>query len=160
MGEECQDIPSKNPCLTKPKYAVDESFSHSIISGIEKVWMSGGGGEEEGSITIFCRKLLFHNAENFCRGTLLCCVSEKLLQRKILWIRRRVSRYSVESFLSHSAENFVGEPFIVSPIRVSKKLMFKRVLSRFFVEIFCLAVPKKFAVEPFCAVFPKGSGSE
>ena len=43
MGEECQDIPSKIPCLINPKNAVDEPFSHSIISGVEKVWMSGWG---------------------------------------------------------------------------------------------------------------------
>ena len=36
----------------------------------------------------------------------------------------------------------------------------KRVMSQFFVEFFCLAVPKKFAGEPFCAVFQKISGSE
>ena len=105
-------------------------------------------------------KFLSHNAEIFCRGTLLCCVSEKFRQRKFLWIRRGVSRFSVERFLSNNAEKIVGEPFIVSPIRVSKKLMFRRVMSRFFVEIFCLAVPKIFAGEPFCAVFPKDSGSD
>ena len=43
---------------------------------------------------------------------------------------------------------------------VSKKFMLKRVMSRFFVEFFCLAVPKNFAWEPFCAVFQKISGSE
>ena len=75
-GGNCEDFPSKFSCVTKPKNAVGEPFSYSINSGIKKVWMSGWV-EEEGSITIFRRKLLFHNAENFCRGTLLCCVSEK-----------------------------------------------------------------------------------
>ena len=56
--------------------------------------------------------------------------------------------------------NFVEQPFRVSLNRVSKKLMLKRVMSRFFVEIFCLAVPKNFVGGPFCAVFPKVSGSE
>ena len=38
--------------------------------------------------------------------------------------------------------------------------MLKRIISRFLVDFFCLAVPKNFAGEPFCAVFWKGSGSE
>ena len=33
-------------------------------------------------------------------------------------------------------------------------------MSRFFVEFFCLAVPKNFEGEPFSAVFRKVSGSE
>ena len=33
-------------------------------------------------------------------------------------------------------------------------------MSRFFIEFFCLAVPKNFVGEPFCAVFHKISGSE
>ena len=44
-GEECQDIPSKIPCLTVPKNAVGEPFSPSLISGIEKVWIRGRGEE-------------------------------------------------------------------------------------------------------------------
>ena len=38
--------------------------------------------------------------------------------------------------------------------------MLKRVMSRFFIEFFCLAIPKNFAGQPFCAVFQKVSGSE
>ena len=91
-----------------PKNAVGGHFSHSLVSGIEKVWIRGGG-EEEGSITIFCRKFLFHNAENFCRGTLLCCVSEKFRQQKSIRIRVggggiKIFRRSFEVFSSHSAE--------------------------------------------------------
>ena len=61
-----------------------------------------GKGVTQFSVEIF----LSHSAEKFCRGTLLCCVSETFRQRKSLWIRRGVSRFSVESFLSNSAENF------------------------------------------------------
>ena len=60
-----------------------------------------------------------------------------------------VQQYSVEKFLSNSAEKIVGETVIVSPIRVSKKFMFKRVMSRFFVEDFCLTVPRNFVSQPF-----------
>ena len=38
--------------------------------------------------------------------------------------------------------------------------MLKRVMSRFFVEFFGLAVPTNFEEEPFCAVFWKVGGSE
>ena len=31
---------------------------------------------------------LYHNPENFGKGTLLCCVSEKFRQRNRLWIRK------------------------------------------------------------------------
>ena len=37
-----------------------------------------------------------------------------------------VSRFSVESFLSHSAENFVGKPFGVSPISGTEKVNEKK----------------------------------
>ena len=39
--------------------------------------------------------------------------------------------------------------------RVSKNFMLKRVMSRFFVEFFCLIVAKNFVEEPLCAVFQK-----
>ena len=46
-GGEYQDIPSKIFCLTVPKKFVGESFSVSLISGIEKFYAS------EGYVTIF-----------------------------------------------------------------------------------------------------------
>ena len=39
-------FPSKVYCLTVPKNAVGEPFSLSLISGIEKIWIRGGGGLE------------------------------------------------------------------------------------------------------------------
>ena len=60
-------------------------------------------------------------------------VAKKLMDKR----EGEVSRFSFENFLSHSAEKkFVGEPFRVSLIRVSKNLMLKRVMSRFFGEFF------------------------
>ena len=72
-GGGYHDFPSKLFCLTVPKISVGESFTVALISGIEKVWIRGGGG----SITIFCQK--------FCCLTVLknfveepfCAVSEK-----------------------------------------------------------------------------------
>ena len=40
-GGEYQYFPSKFFCLKVPKKAVGESFSLSLISGIEKVWLRG-----------------------------------------------------------------------------------------------------------------------
>ena len=37
-GGEYQELPSKNFCLTVPKNFVRESFSVSLISGIEKFY--------------------------------------------------------------------------------------------------------------------------
>ena len=40
---EVSRFPSEIFCLTVPKNAVGEPFSLSLISGIEKNWMRGGG---------------------------------------------------------------------------------------------------------------------
>ena len=52
-GEEYQDFPSETFCLTVPKFSVGESFTVAITSGIEKVWIRGGGK----SIKILRRKV-------------------------------------------------------------------------------------------------------
>ena len=80
-GGKYQDFPSKVFCLTVPKNFVGEPFCAVFqeISGSEKVmdkrrWEAGGGG---GGVSRFSFELfLSHSAEKFCRGTLLCCVSE------------------------------------------------------------------------------------
>ena len=51
-GGGYQELSSKNFCLTVPKNFVRESFSVSLISGIEKVYAL------EGNITIFYRKFV------------------------------------------------------------------------------------------------------
>ena len=56
---------------------------------------------------------LSHSAEKFCRGTLLCCVSENIREPRSLRIKGEgVSRFSVEKFLSHSAEKFRRGAFL------------------------------------------------
>ena len=50
----CHDFASKIICLTVPKNAVGESFSLSLISGIEKVWMKGGGEVSSIAVEFFC----------------------------------------------------------------------------------------------------------
>ena len=67
-----------------------------------------------------------------------------------------VSRFSVEIFLSHSAKNFVGEPFRVSLSSGIEKFSASEgyvTIFDFLSKFFCLTVPKKFVGEPFCAVF-------
>ena len=47
-----------------------------------------------------------------------------------------VSRFPAKTFCLTVPKKFVGEPFRVSLIRVSKNLMLKRIMSRFSVEFF------------------------
>ena len=62
MGE-FQDFLSKFFCLTVPKISAGwELFSVLLISGIEKVWLSGGGG---GVSTISIENFLSQSAEKF-----------------------------------------------------------------------------------------------
>ena len=66
---EYQDFRLNVFSLTVPKKFLEEplcvpqNLCHRNISRIEE------GGVEAGSITIFCQKILSHNAQNFCRGT-------------------------------------------------------------------------------------------
>ena len=65
-GGEFQDFLSKTFCLTVPKISVGggESFSVSLYSGIEKVWIRGGGVSR-----FSVEHFLAHSAEKFRRGT-------------------------------------------------------------------------------------------
>ena len=66
-GREYQHFPSKNFCLTVPKFSVGKPFSVSLISGIEKVWIRGGGGGGGGgwSIKILRRKIFVSGCRKF-----------------------------------------------------------------------------------------------
>ena len=44
---EYQAFPSKTFCLTVPKFSDGKTFSVSLISSIEEVWIRGGGGGSE-----------------------------------------------------------------------------------------------------------------
>ena len=74
----------------------------------------------------------------------------------------RVSRLTVEEFLSHTAEISIGESFTVALVSgIEKVWIRKRSEYRYFPsKIFCLTVPKNFLGEPFCAVFQKIPGCE
>ena len=72
---------------------------------------------------------------------------------------KMVSRFSVENFLSHGAENFCrGESFSVSLISGIEKFYASEgyvTIFDFLSIFFCLTVPKNLVGEPFCAVFRK-----
>ena len=98
-GRELQGIPSNIFCLTVPKIFVGEPFSVALISGIEKVWIGRGEYQDFPSKNFCLTVLKISLGESFTVA--LISVSEKV------WIRRvGVSLYSVENFLSHSAEKF------------------------------------------------------
>ena len=73
-----------------------------------------------------------------------------------------VSRFTVEEFLSHTAEISVGESFTVALVSGIEKVWIRkrREYRDFPSKNFCLTLPKNFLGEPFCAVFQKFSGSE
>ena len=56
-GGEYQHFPSKNFCLTVPNFSFGKPFSVSLVSGIEKVWISGGEGGGSRSIKILRGKI-------------------------------------------------------------------------------------------------------
>ena len=54
-GRESQDVPSKFFVSQCRKFPLGESFSVSLNSGIEKVWIrGGGGGVSRFSVEFFC----------------------------------------------------------------------------------------------------------
>ena len=67
-----------------------------------------------GGITVLSHLFVSQDRnEKLCEGTLLFS-GNFLVSKKNLWIREGISRFSVEIFMSHSAENFRGHPFNVS----------------------------------------------
>ena len=76
----------------------------------------------------------------------MLCFRKLLVAKKFMEKKGEggVSIFSVEYFLSQSAEKFRRGNLVCLRFRVSKKLMLQRVMSRFSVELFCLTVPKHF----------------
>ena len=134
----------KTFCLTVPIKFVGEHFSVP-----EKIFyrkFSSIGFGHHGFVEFFCptgpkRKVSWRNLSVF---------RIFLVSKKKLWIRGGLSRFSVEIFTSHIAENFregillFGEKFWFQ-----KVLWIKRGLSRFFVGIFRSHSARKFRGHPF-----------
>ena len=91
-----------------------------------------------------------------------CAVFQNLpLAKKFLDKRGGIRTFRPKNFISQCQKFQWGCNLLVfHKFPVSKKLMLQRVKSLFFLEIFCLALPKNFVGEPFCVVFQRSSGSE
>ena len=129
---KCPDSPSIFSGLTMPKKFVGQPFRVSLNSGIEKLYAS------EGYVTISVEVFLSDNAEKFCRGTLLCCVSEKFRQRKSLRIRGRGEVPDSPAKISCLTvpKKFVGQPFRVSLISGIEKFYASEGYVTIFVNFF------------------------
>ena len=158
-------------CLTVPKIFEGEPFCAEFqkISGTEKVWRNGGGGYQDFTSKIFCLTVPKISVGNpwgkrggeyqdflskiFCLTVPKIFVGESFTVALIsgsekVWIGGGgVSRFSVENFLSHSAENLrresVGEE--------------GGEYQDFLSKIFCLTVPKIFVGESFTVALISGS---
>ena len=105
---------------------------------------------------------LSYSTKKFRTGTVLGYDSENLRGRKSLWIRERerergggVSRFTVQTFLSHSAKNSLAEPFcaMFDKIPGSEKVLDKKggeEYQDFPSKKFCITVPKFFVGTPSC----------
>ena len=82
-----------------PKNAVGEPFSHSLISGIEKIWIRGGGGGGRRKYQFFCRKFLFHNAENFCGEPSVLCFRKISAAKKFMDKKGRIKVFRRKFFV-------------------------------------------------------------
>ena len=129
----------------------------SLISGIEKCFAS------EGYVTIFrrkffvsrYRKISLKNPSVLCFG--MFPVAKKFMDKR----EGGVSKFSVENFLSQSAEKFRrGTLKCVINFGYRKILCFRGLCHDFPSKVFCLTVPKHFVEEPFYAVFQKISGGD
>ena len=110
------DFLSETFCLTVPKNFVSEPFSVSENFWYRKMLTIRERGHHDFPSIIFCLTVPKHFVEEP-----LCAVFEKIsgsekVYRWEGWGREGVWRFSFENFLSHSGENFVGEPFSVSLI--------------------------------------------
>ena len=125
-----------------------ESFSVSLISGIEKFYAS------EGYVTIFCRFVFCLTVPKNLVGEPSCAVFQKISGSEKFMDKRGggggVSRFSFENFLSHSAENFRrGILYCCNNFGYRKNLDQKGGSITIFRRSFCLTVPKYFIGEHF-----------
>ena len=135
-----------------PKTSVGESFTVAIISGIEKFWIRGGG-----SIKIFRGKIFCLTVPKVSVGGSFTVALISGIEK--FWIREGgVSRFSVENFLSHSAEIFRrGSLYCCNNFRYRKKLDKTGGSFKIFRgKIFCLTVPRDSVGESFTVALISG----
>ena len=105
--------------------------------------------KEGGSFTVLSKKILSHRTEKIFREN--HSVFQKIFGgEKKLWIRGGISRFSVEIFLSHSAEKSrKGILLFLRKFLVAKSFMDEKEGHHVFPsKIFCLTVPRNFVEEP------------
>ena len=110
----------------------------------------------EGSIKIFLRTFFVSQSRKSPKGILYCC--SKVGYRKCLDKKGGVSRFSVENFSSHSAENFRGGIlYCCIDFGNRKGLDIKwRELQGIPSNNFCLTVPKNFVGQSFSVALISG----
>ena len=102
---EYQGFPPENFCLTVRKISVGESFAVAVFSGTGKVLIrsgggGGGGGVSRFSVDFFCLAV----PKKFAGEPFFALFRNIPVAKKILDKSGGVSRFSVENFLSRSAE--------------------------------------------------------
>ena len=127
-----QDFPSKVFCLRVSKISVGQSFTVATISGIEKVWIREGGG---GISRFSVENILSHDAENFRRAILQCCINFGC--RKSLDKKGGHQDFPWKNFCLTVPKRFVGQSFTVAKISGIEKVWIRGGgASRFSVENF------------------------
>ena len=104
----------------------------------------------KGVSRFYVLNFLSHSAENFCRGTLLCC-RNFLVSKKVKEKREGASGLSLEDLLSHSTEKLRMGNLCFRKFLVSKIVKDKRERGGghhdFPSKICCLTIPKNFVGE-------------
>ena len=103
----------------------------------------------KGDITVFSEVFVSQDRnEKLCKGTLVFRNFSGI--EKKLWIRGGISRFSIEIFMSHGAENFRKEILLfLRKFLVSKSFMDEKGVSRFSVKNFWSPSAEKFCGHPF-----------
>ena len=135
------DFAFKIFCLRVPKIFVGEHFGVSENFGYRKILHIREGG----GITFLRWKLLSHSTEKFSWGTFRCIRKFRVWKNFMHQRGGRVSRFSVENFLSHKADKNRRRTLLCfERILVSKIFKQRRgEASRFCRKFFYLTGPKK-----------------
>ena len=153
-GGGYHDFLSKIFCLTVPKFSVGESFNVAFFSGTKKSLEKGGGGTEYQD---FPSKFFYLTVPKISvvESTVgLISGSEKVWRRE----GGGISRFSLKTFLSHSAEKFRrGILYCCINFGYRKSLEKRGEYHDFPSKIFCLTVPKFSVGESFNVAFFSGT---
>ena len=150
------NFPSKIFCLTVPKNShCVEIFHWRTLWCFRKILLSKIFLHRRGGASRFCRKILFHRTETKSFVKELFCFPEIFWYQKKFKdkrVRGGLSLFSVEIFMSHSAENFrEGILLFLRKFLISKTFMDEKAGFHVFPsKNFGLTVPKNFIGEPFC----------